>query len=84
MIGTEVYEKLTFPSGVQAGTTTSNFLIGYYPLASYYGNLVSTATKEYFDNVPVNIQDDTSYRKLITTTSNTYDNPVHNRLTGTK
>ncbi|EJG2053169.1 hypothetical protein A4C53_RS17355 [Elizabethkingia anophelis] len=84
LIGTEVYEKLTFPSGVQAGTTTSNFLIGYYPLASYYGNLVSTATKEYFDNVPVNIQDDTSYRKLITTTSNTYDNPVHNRLTGTK
>ncbi|MDE5486925.1 RHS repeat domain-containing protein [Elizabethkingia meningoseptica] len=81
LIGSKIYEKLSYPAGVQAGATTSNLFIGYYPVASYYGNLVKTITKEYLDNVPANVLDDSSYKKLTTIISNTYTNPVHNQIT---
>lgn len=81
LVGTKVFEKLSYPSGVLPGTTTSNLFIGFYPLASYYGNIESTSVKDYIDSVPINVQDDSLYKKIITTTNYYYNQPNHNQLT---
>jgi len=81
IFGTQVYEKIEYRPGVQPGSTTSNLYIAAYPLSSYYYHLVNTSTKQYFEDIPLNILDDSPYKKLETTTQSVYSNPSHNQLT---
>jgi len=82
IFGTQVYEKIRYYPDIQPGSTTSNLYIAAYPLSSYYYHLVNTSTKQYFEDIPLDTQDDSPYKKLETTTQSFYSNPSHNQLTG--
>ena len=81
IFGTQVYEKIEYKPGVQPGSTTSNLYVAAYPLSSYHYHLINNSVKDYFDDVPLDVEDDNSYKKLVTTTEYFYNNPVHNQLT---
>lgn len=84
IFGTQAYEKIVYTSTIPPGSTTSNLYIAAYPLSSYYYHLVNTSLKNYFEDVPLDVQDDSSYNKLETTTQSLYSNPLHNQLTSQK
>jgi len=83
IFGTQAYEKIVY-NGIQPGSTTSNLYIAAYPLSSYYYHLVNASRKNYFDDVPLDTEDDSSYKKMETITEYHYNNASHNQLTGQK
>lgn len=84
--GEKAYDKIFYPSGVAPGTTTSNLFIAYFPLVSYNNNLVKTRVKEYFEDVPLNldIENDGLYKKVENITNLSFANSLHNMITQEK
>ncbi|UKB78209.1 hypothetical protein [Chryseobacterium sp. MEBOG07] len=71
--GIQLYPYVTLPSGVNASTSLDNMYIGAYRFPTYSSFLNTSKTTEYLEDVPVSVTDDTSYKKLITTTNYVYD-----------
>ncbi|WP_261511319.1 hypothetical protein [Chryseobacterium paludis] len=71
--GIQLYPYVTLPPGVNASTSLDNMYIGAYRFPTYSSFLNSSKTTEYLEDVPLNVTDDTSYKKLITTTNYVYD-----------
>lgn len=94
LVGSKVYDVdgMLLPPGVNAGNTLSNFMVGYFPITSYYSNLRKSVSKDFLEDVsiPMYVDDayingnDYNYKKIETTTNYFYTNPTHNRLTSQK
>lgn len=78
--GTEAFSLLTsFPEKI-----VSNLYIYSMTKNIYSIFLKNSKSTQYFDNVPLSAQNDTAYKKLITTTEYSYTNPSHYQLTSEK
>ncbi|WP_027388055.1 hypothetical protein [Chryseobacterium gregarium] len=75
IVGAELYKYMLIPSGLNLGTSLDNYYVGAISLPSYSSFLNTTVSKEYLEDVPVMTTDDSPYKKIITTTEYTYDNP---------
>jgi len=78
-----VYTLLSNP-GYQPNSITTNLVIAHTPLRSYNVSLLNKIEKVYYDEVPLDVEDDSSYKKLETRTEYYYNNPSHNQLTDQK
>ncbi|MBO9690028.1 hypothetical protein [Chryseobacterium sp.] len=82
--GKEVYALFSSHTNLPLETIISNYSMVSLPKESYYSILSNTKSTEYYENVPVDVQDDTSYKKLTTTTEYSYNNTSHYQLTSQK
>ncbi|MDR6465795.1 hypothetical protein, partial [Chryseobacterium sediminis] len=82
--GKEAYALFSSHVGLPLETIISNYNMVSLPQESYYSILSNTKNTEYYENVPVDIQDDTPYKKLTTTTEYLYNNTSHYQLTSQK
>ncbi|MBB6371936.1 hypothetical protein, partial [Chryseobacterium shigense] len=72
--GMTVFPLAFVPSGSNAGTYINNMYISGYMLPSYSVFLDKSISKEYMEDVPANVTDDSGYKKMVTTTHYNYDN----------
>ena len=84
LAGARICPRILYTSGINAGNEISNFFIAYTPVFKYVNNLMRIKTTEYLENTPLFIKDDNAYKKLVTTTVNTYNNPLHNQINTSK
>ncbi|WP_426477979.1 hypothetical protein ACP3T3_00370 [Chryseobacterium sp. CBSDS_008] len=82
--GKEVYSLFSSHVNLPLETIISNYSMVSLPKESYYSILSNTKSVEYYENVPVDAQDDTLYKKLTTTTNYSYNNTSHYQLTSQK
>lgn len=82
--GKEVYTLLSSHQNLPLESILSNYSMVSLPKESYYSLLSSTKNTEYYEYVPVHTQDDSSYKKLMTTTEYVYDSNSHYQLTSQK
>ncbi|MGE8536203.1 MAG: hypothetical protein ACN6OJ_16560, partial [Chryseobacterium sp.] len=81
--GKEAYALFSSHVNLPLETIISNYNMVSLPKESYYSILSNTKNTEYYENVPVDIQDDSPYKKL-TTTEYLYNNTSHYQLTSQK
>lgn len=84
IVGAQIFPYILVPSGVNIGTSLDNYYVGVISLPTYSSFLESTVSKEYMEDVPVNVIDDSNYKKLVTKTNYNYNNPFHYQLTNQK
>lgn len=75
LMGMKLYNYFSVPPGVNENTSLDNMYIGQHAIPTFASFLDSTVAKEYMEDVPVNTVDDSSYKKIITTTEYNYGNP---------
>lgn len=73
LAGIKLYPYVILPPGVNASTSLDNMYIGQYRLPTYSAFPSTSKTTEYLEDVPLNVTDDTSYKKLVTATNYVYD-----------
>ncbi|MBB6372390.1 hypothetical protein, partial [Chryseobacterium shigense] len=74
LIGVQLYNYFYVPPGVNENTSLDNMYIGQHAIPTFASFLDSTVSKEYMEDVPVNVTDDSGYKKMVTTTHYNYDN----------
>ncbi|WP_162800982.1 hypothetical protein [Chryseobacterium sp. KLBC 52] len=82
--GKEAYALFSSHINLPLETIISNYSMVSLPKESYYSILSNTKNTEYYENVPVDIQDDSAYKKLTTTTEYSYNNTSHYQMTSQK
>jgi len=72
LVGKEVCSYSIFSSNAGPNTTLTNLYIGIYETKFYKHQKTTTENTDYFDLVPFDVQDESSYKKIVTNQNNTY------------
>jgi len=75
--GVSLFPLVYVRQGTNVGTYLNNMYITAYRLPSYSFSLTKNIIKEYLEDIPLNTTDDTSYKKITTSTEYLYNNPDH-------
>lgn len=72
--GSLKYPILQFPSGTAINNCLSNYFIGHFRTNSYRKELLSINSIEYIDPVPLGVQDESIYKKIVSIQNYQYGN----------
>ncbi|MBK1895785.1 hypothetical protein, partial [Chryseobacterium paridis] len=81
LMGKSVYERYSYSSGLDPNNIVTNLALFFLQRKSYSTPLNNKVETQYFEDVPVGVDNDSSYKKLTTTTNYIYDNPLHHQVT---
>ena len=82
LVGVKAYEKTYY--SYDPAKTISNYLVGAYSSTSFGNFHKKNTITEYQEDILMNVEDDSPYKKLETQTEFYYNNPSHYQLTDQK
>lgn len=80
LLGNEIYQATAYPSGTVSGAALFNMWFGFTKVSTFFNPLQQIKTTDYFENVPIDVTDDTNYKKLVTNVHYNYYN-IEKQLT---
>ncbi len=81
VMGMPLYQQFFYSSGEQPNALVTNLALFSLQRKSYATPLNNKIETVYFEEVPLDAEDDSLYKKLTTTTHYYYSNPLHHQLT---
>lgn len=74
VFGSKIFDIFYYHIGTNINNSASNYFLGHYKVSSRKNELLSVVTKEYIEPVPTIVENETSYKKIITTQQYEYSN----------
>jgi hypothetical protein len=65
LLGNEIYQATAYPSGTVSGAALFNMWFGFTKVSTFFNPLQQIKTTDYFENVPIDVTDDTNYKSWL-------------------
>jgi len=75
LFGSPIYNALYFPPGLSPGNELHNMLIVGYANSVFFNRLESSLETDYQEDVPFDVEDDTTFKKYVVETQYEYNTP---------